>query len=374
MSLRCLVIGDPHFTPTNTADVDLFLAKLGPAVRRLQPDFIVCLGDLLDRHEQIHLDPLLRATQFIELLATYAPTFLLVGNHDRRNNTDFLTHDHPFTALRHCPQVYIVDQALKTEVISRKDDKVRGNFLFIPYVEPGRFEEALDTLELPELADEGGWRSSSIDAIFAHQEFYGVQLGARKSTLGDKWEANYPLVISGHIHDYQRLQSNIIYVGTPFQHAYSEAPNKAIMLFNFNVQAGEEAEPLEEVLTLEGLEPTSRVRAKAVRIQSFVSIKRTVHLSASEVSKYQAREGEKVKLVVTGTAEELKALNKTKIGAKLAQSGIKVSLKPQIDSRNDDATHDSAKASSNFLELYREAVGQEPELLGVFDELFGKMQ
>jgi DNA repair exonuclease SbcCD nuclease subunit len=170
MSIRCLVIGDPHIGISNLLDVDSFIEKSETAVRRLKPDFIVCLGDLGDRHETMHMDAYIRACTFLEKMSSYSPTFLTVGNHDRKNNSDFQSPDHFFVGMRHCPNLIIVDTTIKHEIVSKRDPNVKGNFLFVPYVAPGRFYEALDSIDLSELGDET-WRSPSIDAIFAHQEF-----------------------------------------------------------------------------------------------------------------------------------------------------------------------------------------------------------
>ena len=71
---------------------------------------------------------------------------------------------------------------------------------FVPYVQNGMFQKALDTRGTE-------WEDSC--CIFAHQEFYGCKMGAIVSEDGDKWDINYPEIISGHIHDVQRPQSNI---------------------------------------------------------------------------------------------------------------------------------------------------------------------
>src|SRR5665647_464418 len=287
MSIKCLVIGDCHFSVSNLLDADAFIEKAETAVRRLKPDFIVCLGDQLDKHEQCHMDPYIRACTFLEKMASYAPTFLNVGNHDRRNNQDFQSPDHFFVGMKHCPNLTIVDTAIKTEVTSKKDPNVKGNFLFVPYVAPGRFYEALDSIDLHELGADT-WRSPSIDAIFAHQEFKGVQLGPIKSVNGDLWDVTWPLVITGHIHDYQVLQPNLIYVGTPMQHAFSEAPNKAITLFDFNTQYCEDANiTLEEVRTLDALVPEPYVKARYARIQLNLCTKRTTTITVAQVASFK---------------------------------------------------------------------------------------
>ena len=53
------------------------------------------------------------------------------------------------------------------------------------------------------------------------------------SNEGDPWETSKPLCVSGHIHDYDKLKSNLIYVGTPIQHGYSDNGRKNSIFFRF---------------------------------------------------------------------------------------------------------------------------------------------
>ncbi len=45
------------------------------------------------------------------------------------------------------------------------------------------------------------------ELLICHQEFKGAQMGAFKSVDGDDWDESFPYIISGHIHDYQKLQN-----------------------------------------------------------------------------------------------------------------------------------------------------------------------
>ena len=58
-------------------------------------------------------------------------------------------------------------------------------------------------------------------------------MGAFISEEGDEYRLDLPLVISGHIHDYDRLQPNVIYTGTPIQHAFGDRSDKTISWFTF---------------------------------------------------------------------------------------------------------------------------------------------
>lgn len=97
---------------------------------------------------------------------------------------------------------------------------------FCPYVPPGRFAEALGLLPCS---------LDSINLIFAHQEFRNAKLGAFLSETGDEWPVTNPYVVSGHIHQYDLLQPNLLYVGTPLQLAFADSDKKVLLamdLFN----------------------------------------------------------------------------------------------------------------------------------------------
>ena len=99
-----------------------------------------------------------------------------------------------------------------------------------PYVFPGLFKSTLES-------------NSNFDykirSIFCHQEFSGCKMEAVYSKDGDIWPNYNPLIISGHIHEYQKVGNNIIYVGTPRMSSFAgandhEEINKTVSLFTFS--------------------------------------------------------------------------------------------------------------------------------------------
>jgi DNA repair exonuclease SbcCD nuclease subunit len=197
MPTTILFIGDPHFQISNIQEVDLFLEKIINLATKKNPDIIVIAGDILHTHERLHTLALNKAYDLIDNMRKITKTYVLVGNHDYINNQQFLTNNHWMNGLKEWNNTIIVDNVLKENINNEK-------FIFVPYVPPGRFEEALRTLKYD-------WISAS--CIFAHQEFAGCKMGAIVSIEGDKWDINNPIVISGHIHSKQQPQKNIYYSG-----------------------------------------------------------------------------------------------------------------------------------------------------------------
>lgn len=227
MAVTILTIGDPHFRASNAPQTEVLTSEVVDIIdERSDFDAVVVLGDTLDRHDRVDLFPLHRAIRFLEGIkealdrhskrdAKERKLIVLIGNHDRPNNTTFLTDEHAFTSLKQWDSTVVVDTF--TRVV------IRGKlFVCVPYVPVGRFGEAL----------KGEWRGAT--AVFAHQEFRGCKFGATASKIGDVYPLDAPLCISGHIHEYSSPQKNIVYPGTPYCTSWRGKDDHAVMVFIFS--------------------------------------------------------------------------------------------------------------------------------------------
>jgi DNA repair exonuclease SbcCD nuclease subunit len=287
--MKIIAIGDSHFTENNVDEINLFLIEIEKLLSREAPDFVVFLGDLLDTHERIHSTPLNLALKFIKSVGIKC--FVLVGNHDMINNSQFLTENNWMNCLKPIPNVVVVDKVI-CECIDGK------NFVFCPYVFPGRFVEALNTLTTI------SWRDSTI--IFAHQEFHGCKMGHIQSTIGDLWEDSFPLVISGHIHENQKPKKNIYYPGSSMSTAFGQTSKNVISIINI----GKNGIDIEE-------------------IELDMPKKKIVYLDFDKVDNFNIENNskDKVKLTINGNYEDFKSFKKTKKYKEITQSGVKVVFK-----------------------------------------------
>lgn len=341
-----LIIGDPHFKTGNPLETVPMTKEVVSVARRLKPDAIINLGDTLDRHESIHVNPLERATQFMYELSEIAPLYILIGNHDRPNNSNFLTTEHPFNALKMWPGTTVVDKVISVTIKGLK-------FTMVPYVPPGRFQEALNTL--PD-------STIGIRAIIAHQEFKGAKMGAIRSEVGDIWPLSSPLVISGHVHDYDRLQPNMIYTGTPIQHAFGDREDKTVSIFRFPIIPTNNDD-------INSLFTEERVDLKLPK-------KSLVYLSCEEVVTYIPPEGKMIKIVVRGTREEIKAISKLPNIKQWNAAGIKIAYKETATHAPERSPprHDRLREAPRFTQRLHDAAQSDPELKALFAELFGSME
>lgn len=328
--LTILAIGDPHFKVSNVQDSTQMVTAILKLANELKPTFVVVLGDVLDRHETIHVTPLTQATKFLKALAEIAPLYVLIGNHDRPNNSDFLSKQHPFTALEGWKNMTIVDTTTSLTIFAHNK-----NFTFVPYVPPGRFLEALNS-------NGNSWKQSTI--IFAHQEFKGAQMGAIKSIEGDEWPLDHPYVVSGHIHDFHQLQTNILYTGTPIQHAFGDRDDKTVTLLTVG---------------------------DTVTHQQFnlgLPKRLIVHLTSSQIEMYQPPANCLLKIVINGTMAELKTVAKLERIKQLSKLGIKIVYKETIETLSMIHT---TKSNVSFVDTLYQMTKDDANLSPLVKELFG---
>ena len=275
--VKILTIGDPHFKKTNIPDCELLISRLETLIKKECPKYIVILGDVLDTHETIDESALNKAYDLIHMCKSYAFTYILVGNHDYRNNSQFLTENHWMNGVKEWENCIVVDKVFMIE-----------SFMFVPYVPDGRFIEALETYLEKEM-----WKKMT--AIFCHQEFLGCKMGAFISEKGDKWEETSPFIISGHIHQQQQPQPNIYYTGSSLQNAFGESDRNIIAIFEWK----EKTTPIIKEIDLD------------------LPRKKILYMDMEKVDDYKidsTRDNTKIKLTLTGNTEEFKLFKKSKRG------------------------------------------------------------
>lgn len=309
--VKVIAVGDPHFQVSNVPDCELLVRKLCILVDAVKPDFVVILGDTLHMHEKIHVTPLNVVNKLFEKLTERVLTFVLIGNHDMINHSQFLTSNHGFNAYKKWPNLVICDKVKTYEIKGQK-------FVFCPFVPNGRFEDALNTITVDKINSTTGtiirkatqWKDAS--CIFAHQEFFGCRFNpVQTSTDGDVWSEDNPLVVSGHIHAEQRLQSNVYYPGSSMQHGFAETEDKIVANLTFNTTKGE---PF-------GLK----------RVDLGLPKRKTVYIDVQNADSYKPPIGVYIKMVVQGRPEQLKVFRRGIAYKELTKKGIKISFSPKSD-------------------------------------------
>lgn len=237
------------------------------------------------------------------------------------NNQQYLTANHWLNGLKEWENTVVVDKVVSETI----DDSL---FLFVPYVPPGRFEEALNTLE------NCNWKDAR--CIFAHQEFFGCKMGAIISVEGDKWSLENPNIVSGHIHSNQTPQKNVYYPGSMLQHAFGESSKNIIAYLTY----GEKNDyDLEEI------------NLKLPR-------KKIVYMDVETATDYKVPDTEdKLKITISGVYDQFKAFKKTKKYKKLVSDGIKVVFKAKKIEHENDVSEKIASETA-FSTILNEIINQ----------------
>jgi DNA repair exonuclease SbcCD nuclease subunit len=349
-----LAIGDPHFKVSNIPDVEIFLSELKKLLEKEKFDFIVNLGDLLDTHRKLDTEPLIKAKEFFELLSSHAPLFSLVGNHDMINNSQFLTNKNWLHTFKNSK----LNMTIVEDVVIRN---IKGkNFIFMPYVSDGRFNEALQTSEeTMKLINE-----NNVVCIFAHQLFSNVKMGAITSSEVEDWK--YPIpIISGHIHEKQKIktdESYIYYTGSSMQHAFGESSDKTLAKISVND---------DNSLSIE-------------EIKLDLPIRKIKKLILSKIDKYISknidiiRSGRlKLRINIICSPDEFKNYRKSKEHSTYTTLGIKFELSSVID-KNDDKKEDKEivkimknkkEESINFFSLLEQYISNNEYIKELYSEI-----
>lgn len=328
---KILVVGDPHAKVSSLDLFKTFETKLCDLIKQIRPDAIVILGDLANDFERVHVLALNAIANFFQAVRIAMdhgrvglglPIYYVVGNHDCINNRWFLSDDHAFHAFKwHIDEdLYIIDRPVVKQIGYKK------NFMLCPYVQPGRFAEALATVP--------DWWDKSVRAVFCHQEFRDVQLGPIKSTIGDVWPDAAPPAISGHIHEHQWLKPNICYVGSPGQVNDGDSAAKTVSLFDFDDTGYTEQQ-----------------------ISLGLPHRLTVTVTVEQAKEYVVPEAARVRLYVTGTTEELAAFKNSNHYKRLSEQA-KVIVKP-----TDPTQVRRNQKGRGFMELLQESAEREGKLV-----------
>lgn len=284
---RGIIVGDPHAKRGNGPEIRLLTEKLTELVKKEDAEYVVILGDLAHDHAVMHLQAWQSICYMMQELSELTKVYYIVGNHDMLNNTQYLTDNHFFKVFDGMHNIAIIDRPTLV-----------GKTAFIPYVPNGMFNKAFNSL----------LESCSVDVddvrlVFAHQEFKGCKMGAIESKDGDEWPENYPLVVSGHIHEKQHL-GNVYYPGSPYQTAFGDNQKKTV-----------------EIVT------TTDDEINFMPVDLGMPEKITKNLTAEQLKKFKKSDDNHYRINLVDTTENITKIKKTKKYKDL-QKVVKIVTKP----------------------------------------------
>lgn len=308
-NIKILAIGDIHIKVTNLHIIPSFIDQTINFITQFNPDCVILLGDILDTHETILTPCLKHAEDLFNKIRDICNLYVIVGNHDMINNQIFLTPNHWMNSFKEWRNVTIVDKV--TPIIVHDE-----LFICVPYVFPGRFIEALNTLD--------HWQDAN--TIFCHQEFYGVKMGAIVSTEGDKWNDDWPLIVSGHVHERQILQHNIVYTGSAMQHSFGSHDNQSLIMLDYT------HDDTVDLYLYDLNLPTKKI----ISMQFDSSL-------LTNLKKINKKENQELKITLTGGhSSEFQVFKKSKEYKNLTKQGIKIVHKPECTHFDNEVEHENS--------------------------------
>lgn len=201
--MRILRIGDPHVKVSNIDESERLVEFVADLAMKQNVQRIEILGDLFHTHAILRLEVLEFWTWALELLSDVCEVVVLVGNHDQTG--DYNSHSSAldiFQKLRR-KNLHIIDAP-----------RAMGCFGYMPYThDSARFIELANALN-----------QSGAKTLVCHQTFSGSKYenGFYAPDGIDPESVSFELIISGHIHAFQKF-GKIIYPGTPRWDSISDA-------------------------------------------------------------------------------------------------------------------------------------------------------
>jgi DNA repair exonuclease SbcCD nuclease subunit len=192
--LKVLRIGDPHVKFNNIEDCEKLMHFVMDNIMKYQPDRVEILGDLFHTHYVIRLEVLAFWDAWLDVLSDACDLYVLEGNHDQYGDAD---------ASMGAIRVFKRFQKKTLHIID--GPQIHGLYAYMPYIhDKTRFVEMANCL-----AGQGA------KVLVCHQTFDGAtyENGMFAPDGINLCDIKYDVVISGHIHTYQRF-GNLIYPGT----------------------------------------------------------------------------------------------------------------------------------------------------------------
>ena len=278
---KVLILTDPHLHKNNLVEVrSVFIQALEKA-KELGLKSVHCAGDIFDSR-QAQSERVLNA--FEDILDEYAEhdmnLIAIAGNHDK---TDYTSYSSYLRVYKHHPAFTYVEKG---------GAGLFGTFALVmfPYIREDMYNDELK--KAIKIAKETTKDLPMI--LLTHIAVNGV-VNNDKTLIendldGDKFKA-FNKVLVGHYHDKSRLGKNIYYIGACRQMNYGETPDKGFVVVNDDMS-------LDHIVA---------------EFPLYISMKVNLSDGIDETikkAKVELKKGNHVRVVASGTKEEVNALDK----------------------------------------------------------------
>lgn len=191
-------------------DVIDVIDDIAHAAKKEKPHGVFILGDLFhSRHPDA---PTLKAvSRALRELADVCMVYILPGNHDAHGKNSDVYSLSMFNELR-IPGIMVFDSP---EIFTEDD----VDFVIMPWVPDNKFAEKLADFT------KGALLASRKKVLLMHQTIAGSSANGRKMSgiSPREFAKDFDLVLSGHIHEPQRIGPKVQYLGSPLPLSFGEA-------------------------------------------------------------------------------------------------------------------------------------------------------
>lgn len=337
-----LLVGDIHVTQKNTDTIKMLFTQVKNVIQDKKISYCIVMGDILHTHEKLHTTALNCAVEFLRGISKLCPnTFVLVGNHDYINNSQFLSNNHWMNCLKH-EKLTIVDTVICADICKEK------KICLCPYVPDGKFITAISkTLD-----------DKKIGAYFSHVCINGMKMGGITVENADDWKESYPSLFVGHEHTFQVVSKNCICTGSCTSTSFSESSDKYLIVVNIPSKG----EVIWDKITLDLPRKKTLYFASVQDLKTQNEEKKLLFLDKKSLCEY--------KIIVHGHKEMFDAFTKTILYKNLTEKVVKIIHKEKIDSVviEEDVTLPVKKCEdffSVFASRFRET---NPKLIEIYNE------
>jgi DNA repair exonuclease SbcCD nuclease subunit len=226
--MKVLRIGDPHVKFNNLEDCEKLMHFIVDIILKYSPDRVEILGDLFHTHYIVRLEVLDFWDAWLDVLSDACDVVVLEGNHDQLGDTD-----------ASMGTIRVFKRLAQNKILKKSRTRLRivdcpqydGIIAYMPYVhDKAKFVDMANSM-----ASDAGCK-----VLVCHQTFEGAtyENGMYAPDGINLSDLKYDVVISGHIHTYQRF-GNLIYPGTMKWDTASDAnKEKGIWLYEHDDVTG----------------------------------------------------------------------------------------------------------------------------------------
>jgi hypothetical protein len=263
-----------------------------------------------------------------------------MGNHDMAKTSNSLTTDHFYHPYKRWENVTIVDRPIiGRHTVTDKRDKhsVDYDFVFTPYVGPGKLLDCLDML------DREKWSARTTRCVFAHQTIRGVvrdymNVGDNTDTDEyDSWLEEFPPMISGHEHRAQYVNPNVYYPGNSLQHSHRDPGDRVIWLVTFK----------------ENNLGSKRIDHEKIRLDIKDKRSQTIDVEESENFDWEMLEYYDLQIVIDDTMDNIIKFKAGEVYTRMLRCGIMVTFDVKdisISNDNEDDEDQGNEGKNNLTE------------------------